>query len=60
MTSLSPATQAVWEAFNEVADRIGVFEDSGDALAAAFRAAAVYCKRDLLQLLVIADELEGR
>lgn len=29
------------------------------ALAAAIRAAALYCKRDQLQLLAIADELEG-
>jgi hypothetical protein len=27
--------------------------------AAALRAAALYCKRDRLQLLVIADELEA-
>jgi hypothetical protein len=38
--ALSPAAEAVWEAFNEVADRVGVFEDYGDALAAALRAVA--------------------
>jgi hypothetical protein len=37
---LSPASQAVWNAFNDVSERVGVFEDYGDALAAAFRAAA--------------------
>ncbi len=37
---LSPAAQAVWEAFNETADRVGVFEDYGDALAAFTRALA--------------------
>jgi hypothetical protein len=31
----------------------------GRDLAAALRAAAVYCKRDRLQLLAIADELEA-
>jgi hypothetical protein len=37
---LSPAANAAWEAFNEVAERVGVFEDYGDALAAALRALA--------------------
>jgi hypothetical protein len=37
--TLSPAAQAVWNAFNDVSERVGVFEDYGDALAAAFRAA---------------------
>jgi hypothetical protein len=37
---LSPAAAAAWEAFNETAERIGVFEDYGDALAAALRAVA--------------------
>ena len=40
MTKLSPAAQAVWDAYNDVCERVGVFEDYGDALAAAFRAAA--------------------
>jgi hypothetical protein len=40
MTNLSPAAQAVWNAFNDVTERVGVFEDYGDALAAALRAAA--------------------
>jgi hypothetical protein len=38
MTPLSPAAQAIWDAFNE--DEAGVFVDYGDKLAAAFRAAA--------------------
>jgi hypothetical protein len=38
MTELSPAAQAIWDAFNE--DEAGVFVDYGDKLAAAFRAAA--------------------
>jgi len=38
MSELSPAAQAVWEAFNE--DEAGVFVDYGEKLAAALRAAA--------------------
>ncbi len=37
MIELSPAAQAIWEAFNE--DEAGVFVDYGDKLAAALRAA---------------------
>jgi hypothetical protein len=37
-TPLSPAANAVWEAFNQ--DEAGVFVDYGDKLAAALRAAA--------------------
>jgi hypothetical protein len=40
MADLSPAANAAWEAFNEVAERVGVFEDYGDALAAFTRALA--------------------
>ena len=59
-TPLSPAAQAVLDAFSTYplrADHIA--EDLVPALAAALRAAAVYCKRDRLQLLAIADELEA-
>jgi hypothetical protein len=53
MTDLSPATQAILDAY-------GDFEAADtDAMAAALRAAAVYCKRDRVQLLAIADELEA-
>ena len=38
MAELSPAANAVWEAFNQ--DEAGVFVDYGDKLAAALRAAA--------------------
>jgi len=38
MPKLSPAAQAVWEAFNE--DEAGVFVDYGEKLAAALKAAA--------------------
>ena len=37
---LSPATQKVWNAFNDVYERTGTFEDFGDALAAALRVVA--------------------
>ncbi len=57
MTNLSPAAQAIWEAFNK--DEAGVFVDYGDKLAAALKAAAVYCTRERRILLTIADELEG-
>ena len=66
---LSPAAEAVWEAFNQ--DEPGVFVDYGDCVAAAFRAAAdkIAFKDELgltaygghsrakQQLLDIADEL---
>ena len=41
MADPSPATQAIWDAYSDVLERVGVFEDHGDALAAAFRALAV-------------------
>ena len=76
MGDLSPAAQATWDAFNDVADRVGVFEDYGNALAAALRAAADQvaspipddCSADVFnrqltirfKLLAIAAELEGK
>jgi hypothetical protein len=72
MTTLSPAAQAVWEAFNE--DEAGVFVDYGDKLAVALRAAADqlgYCRApgefehlygrivEVDDLLAIAAELDG-
>ena len=70
MTDLSPTAQAVWDAFNDVSERVGVFEDYGDALAATLRAAAkqmscyqsrkfLYSIADAMKLLAIAAELEG-
>ena len=74
-TPLSPAAQAVWDAFNE--DEAGVFVDYGDKLAAALRAAAdqvapsdldeprnylpmaIECQRIRAELLAIATELDG-
>ncbi len=54
---LSAAALTIWEAFNK--EEPGVFVDYGDCLAAALRAAAIYCKRDKLILLSVAEELEG-
>ena len=56
---LSPAAKAVVAAFGTYplrANYIGV--DLIPALAAALRAAALYCKRDAAILLAIAAELE--
>ena len=70
MTPLSPAAEFIWEAYNEVMERVGVFEDSGDAIAAAIRAlvdqTAPLDRRSRRQCnihraqLAIAAELEGR
>jgi hypothetical protein len=50
---LSPAARAVLDAYRDA--------DIDDAITAAavLRAAALYCKRDRVQLMVIADELES-
>jgi hypothetical protein len=37
MPNLSPTTQAAWDAFNDVAEKVGVFDDYGNALAAFLR-----------------------
>ena len=68
MTNLSPAAEAVWEAFNE--DEAGVFVDYGEKLAAALRAAADHMSShyskaylsslvDALKLIAITAELEA-
>ena len=57
---LSPAAEAAWEAYNEVMERVGVFEDSGDAIGAALHAVALHLPNDCRVLAAIADELEGR
>ena len=72
MAELSPAANAVWEAFNQ--DEAGVFVDYGDKLAAALRAVAnqdetLFDVEDEMvpavravrtdRLLAIAAELEG-
>ncbi len=59
MTDISPAAQQVFWEFNHAAS--GKPDDWHylPAIAAALRGAAVYCKRDRLHLLSIADELDG-
>ena len=69
---LSPAAQAVLDAFNDVSERVGVFEDYGDALAAALRSAAEELQYRLFlpgndpmvvdadALFDLANELEGK
>jgi len=63
---LTPAAQAIWEAFNE--DEAGVFVDYGDKLAVAFAALADQVvpangsrKNNEIraEILAIAAELEG-
>jgi len=57
--SMSPAADAIWEAFNDVADRVGVFRCYGDALGAALRAAAdEVVPHEEVQLLLRGHELE--
>ena len=71
MPELSPAAEAVWEAFNE--DEAGVFVDYGEKLAAALRAAAQLNPGPFVpelfgdgweaamgELLTLADELEAQ
>jgi hypothetical protein len=57
MADLSPAAKAILEAY----DNSPWLYDTGDltACAAVLRAAALYCRRDTLILLSIAEELEG-
>jgi hypothetical protein len=58
LTDLSPAALATWNAFLEHSEwEVTPAELKG--LAAALRAAALYCKRDTLIILSLADELEG-
>jgi hypothetical protein len=57
MTDLSPQAQAVLDAFNSVPYCPG--ENDEGMLAAALRAAALYCTRERRILMTIADELEG-
>ena len=62
MSELSPAARSVFESFNSQFDWIedGVPGPQFKAIAAALRAAALYCKRDKLILLSIAEELEAQ
>ena len=69
---LSTPALAIWEAFNDVSERVGVFEDYGDALAAALREVVIQLQYyqccedegvedmvlDSRAILDVADELE--
>ncbi len=59
MTELSPQAKEVFWAFNRAAS--GKPDDWHylPAIAAALRAAALYCKQDRIRLLAVADELEN-
>jgi hypothetical protein len=52
MSELSPAAQAVLDAYRS--SHLSI-----DNLAAALRAAALYCKQDRIRLLASGDELES-
>lgn len=60
MKRLSPAADTIATAFDNRYELLGPFDDWQEVcIAAALRAAALYCKRDVLTLLSLADELEG-
>jgi len=59
VTDLSPAAQAVLDAYFTEADRLDREVSDNEMLAAVLRAAALFCKRDAVILLAIADELEA-
>ena len=56
---LSTPASDVWSAFSEVAERVGVFEDYGDALAAGLRAMARHVPSGADFIEAVAGELEG-
>ena len=63
MADLSPAAQAVLDAVSSQMEGGWISPDfipyEAKKIAAAIRAAALYCRRDTLILLSIAEELEG-
>ena len=58
MTDLSPAAQAIDLAIAARIQLLGEIAPSRQIVATALRAAALYCKRDTLILLSLADELD--
>ncbi len=58
MTELSPSAQVVFDSYKAASD--GWLQYESCQIAAALRAAALYCKRDALILLSLADELEAQ
>jgi hypothetical protein len=62
-TPLSPAAQAIWDAFSDAYEVQGPLEDMGQPLAAALRAAADQVgewESAKAHLIAIADELEAQ
>ena len=60
MKKLPPDADAITTAFDSRYELLGPFDDWQEVcIAAALRAAALYCKRDALTLLSLADELEN-
>ena len=58
-STLSPAAQRVLDAATAPTGDF-CLENVNEIAAAALRAAAVHCKQDRIQLLAVADELEGQ
>lgn len=58
MNDLSPAAQVVLDAYNREARPEP--HHQREAIAAALRAAAIYCTRERRILMTIADELENQ
>lgn len=58
MSELSPAAQAVLDAAMQYEINPECY--SREIAAAALRAAALYCKRDRLQLIAIASEFDSQ
>lgn len=58
MSELSRAAQAIWDAWDKAPLSPDFDQMDRDALAAALSAAALYCKRDRLLLLSIAEEIK--
>ena len=54
-----PAAHAVWHASETANCDPYLIDPRRAGVVAALRVAAVYCKRDRVQLLAIADELEA-
>ena len=65
---LSPASQAIWDAWNDAYEAQGPLEDMGHPIAAALRAVVEHCVPDdseghwvyIPHVLAIANELEGK
>lgn len=58
MADLSPAAQAVLDAYGNEVGWPRPYKHERHGLAAALRAAALHCKRDTIILLSLADELD--